>query len=92
MKIRVQKKLAKKHIRYSFSKYAFLVKRFDKSLYNNFKYDLNLLLFDISNKDIEFLKLQKEYNIKTLIDTIFENYIDIYLNKDLCKLSNVTNI
>ena len=92
MKIRVQKKLAKKHIRYSFSKYDFLVKRFDKSLYNNFKHDLNLLLFDISSKDIEFLKLQKEYNIKTLIDTIFENYIDIYINKDLCNLTKVTNI
>ena len=92
MKIRVQKKQAKKHIKKSFSKYAFLVKRFDKDLYNNFKHDLSLLLFDISNKDIEFLKLQKEYNIKTLIDTIFENYIDIYLNKDLCKLANVTNI
>ena len=61
MKIRVQKKQAKKHIKYSFSKYDFLVKRFDKDLYNNFKHDLNLLLFDISNKDIEFLKLQKEY-------------------------------
>lgn len=92
MKIRVQKKLAKKYIRYSFSKYAFLIKRFDKDLYNNFKHDLNLLLFDISNKDIEFLKLQKEYNINALIDNIFENYIDIYLNKDLCKLSNVTNM
>ena len=92
MKIRVQKKLSKKHIRYSFSKYAFLINRFDKDLYNNFKHDLNLLLFDISNKDIEFLKLQKEYNIKTLIDTIFENYIDIYLNKDLCKLADVTNM
>lgn len=92
MKIRVQKKLAKKHIRYSFSKYNFLVKRFDKDLYNTFKHDLNLLLFDISHKDIEFFKLQKEYNIKTLIDTIFENYIDIYLNKNLCKLAKVTNI
>ena len=92
MKIRVQKKQAKKHIKKSFSKYAFLVKRFDKDLYNNFKHDLSLLLFDISNKDIEFLKLQKEYNIKTLIDTIFENYMDIYLNKDLCKLANITNM
>ena len=92
MKIRVQKKQAKKHIKKSFSKYAFLVKRFDKDLYNNFKHDLNLLLFDISSKDIEFLKLQKEYNIKSLIDSIFENYIDIYLNKDLCKLANITNI
>ena len=92
MKIRVQKKHAKKHIKKSFSKYAFLIKRFDKDLYNNFKHDLNLLLFDISNKDIEFFKLQKEYGIKNLIDTIFENYIDIYLNKDLCKLANVTNI
>ena len=35
--------------------------------------------------DIEFFKLQKEYGIKNLIDTIFENYIDICLNKDLCK-------
>lgn len=34
MKIRVQKKQAKKHIKYSFSKYAFLVNRFDKDLYN----------------------------------------------------------
>ena len=51
-----------------------------------------LLLFDISNKDIEFFKLQKEYDIKSLIDNIFENYIDIYLNKDLCKLANVTNM
>lgn len=92
MKIRVQKKLAKKHIRYSFSKYAFLIKRFDKDLYNIFKHDLNLLLFDISHKDIDFLKLQKEYNIKSLIDNIFENYIDIYVNKDLCKLTNVTNM
>lgn len=92
MKIRVQKKLAKKHIRYSFSKYAFLINRFDKDLYNIFKHDLNLLLFDISHKDIEFLKLQKEYNINALIDNIFENYIDIYINKDLCKLSNVTNM
>ena len=92
MKIRVQKKLAKKHIRYSFSKYAFLINRFDKDLYNIFKHDLNLLLFDISNKDIEFFKLQKEYGIKNLIDTIFENYIDIYVNKDLCKLANVTNM
>lgn len=92
MKIRVQKKQAKNHIRYSFSKYAFLVKRFDKNLYNNFEHDLKLLLFDISSKDIEFLKLQKEYNIKTLIDIIFENYIDIYLNKDLCKLTNVTSM
>ena len=92
MKIRVQKKQAKKHIKKSFSKYAFLVKRFDKDLYNNFKHDLKLLLFDISNKDIEFLKLQKEYGIKNLIDTIFENYIDIYLNKDLCKLANITNM
>ena len=71
MKIRVQKKLAKKHIRYSFSKYAFLIKRFDKYLYNNFKHDLDLLLFYISNKDIEFLKLQKEYNINSLIDNIY---------------------
>lgn len=92
MKIRVQKKQAKKHIKYSFSKYAFLIKRFDKDLYNNFKHDLNLLLFDISNKDIEFFKLQKEYDIKSLIDNIFENYIDIYLNKDLYKLANVTNM
>lgn len=92
MKIRVQKKLAKKHIRYSFSKYAFLINRFDKDLYNIFKHDLNLLLFDISHKDIEFLKLQKEYNINALIDNIFENYIDIYVNKDLCKLANVTNM
>lgn len=92
MKIRVQKKLSKKHIKHNFSKYDFLVKRFDKDLYNNFKHDLNLLLFDISSKDIEFLKLQKEYNIKTLIDTIFENYIDIYLNKDLCNLAKVTNM
>ena len=92
MKIRVQKKLAKKHIKKSFSKYAFLINRFDKDLYNNFKHDLNLLLFDISHKDIEFFKLQKEYDIKSLIDNIFENYIDIYVNKDLCKLSNVTNI
>ena len=92
MKIRVQKKQAKKHIKKSFSKYAFLVKRFDKDLYNNFKHDLKLLLFDISNKDIEFLKLQKEYSIKSLIDNIFENYIDIYLNKDLCKLANITNM
>lgn len=59
MKIRVQKKQAKKHIKNSFSKYNFLVKRFDKDLYNNFEHDLKLLLFDISNKDIEFLKLQK---------------------------------
>ena len=92
MKIRVQKKQAKKHIKKSFSKYAFLVKRFDKDLYNNFKHDLSLLLFYISNKDMEFLKLQKEYSIKSLIDNIFENYIDIYLNKDLCKLANITNI
>ena len=92
MKIRVQKKLAKKHIKKSFSKYAFLINRFDKDLYNIFKHDLNLLLFDISHKDIEFLKLQKEYNIKSLIDNIFENYIDIYVNKDLCKLANVTNM
>lgn len=92
MKIRVQKKLAKKHIRYSFSKYAFLINRFDKDLYNIFKHDLNLLLFDISHKDIEFFKLQKEYNINILIDNIFENYIDIYVNKDLCKLANVTNM
>ena len=92
MKLRVQKKLAKKHIRYSFSKYAFLINRFDKDLYNIFKHDLNLLLFDISHKDIEFFKLQKEYNIKSLIDNIFENYIDIYVNKDLCKLANVTNL
>lgn len=92
MKVRVQKKLSKKHIKYAFSRYDFLIKRFDKDLYNNFKHDLNLLLFDISNKDIEFLKLQKEYSIKTLIDTIFDNYIDIYLNKDLCKLANITNI
>lgn len=92
MKIRVQKKLSKKHIRYSFSKYAFLINRFDKDLYNIFKHDLDLLLFDISHKDIEFLKLQKEYGIKSLIDNIFENYMDIYINKDLCKLSNVTNM
>ena len=92
MKVRVQKKLAKKHIRYSFSKYAFLINRFDKDLYNIFKHDLNLLLFDISHKDIEFLKLQKEYDIKSLIDNIFENYIEIYLNKDLCKLANITNM
>lgn len=92
MKIRVQKKLAKKHIKKSFSKYAFLINRFDKDLYNIFKHDLNLLLFDISHKDIEFLKLQKEYNIKSLIDNIFENYIDIYVNKDLCKLANITNM
>lgn len=92
MKIRVQKKLAKKHIKKSFSKYAFLINRFDKDLYNIFKHDLKLLLFDISNKDIEFLKLQKEYDIKSLIDNIFENYIDIYVNKDLCKLANVTNM
>ena len=92
MKIRVQKKLAKKHIKYAFSKYDFLIKRFDKSLYNDFEQDLNLLLFDISNKDIEFFKLQKEYNINSLIDTIFENYVDICLNKDLCKLANVTNM
>lgn len=92
MKIRVQKKLAKKHIKENLLVYAFLIKRFDKDLYNNFKHDLNLLLFDIYNKDIEFLKLQKEYNIKSLIDNIFENYIEIYLNKDLCKLANVTNI
>ena len=92
MKIRVQKKLAKKHIKKSFSKYAFLINRFDKDLYNIFKHDLNLLLFDISNKDIEFLKLQKEYDIKSLIDNIFENYIDIYINKDLCKLANITNM
>ena len=92
MKIRVQKKLAKKHIKYSFFKYDFLIKRFDKDLYNIFKHDLNLLLFDISHKDIEFLKLQKEYNIKTLIDNIFENYLDIYINKDLCKLADVTNM
>ena len=69
-----------------------MIKRFDKDLYHNFKHDLNFLLFDISNKDIEFFKLQKENGIKNLIDTIFENYIDIYLNKDLCKLSNVTNM
>lgn len=92
MKIRVQKKLSKKHIKYSFFKYGFLIKRFDKNLYNNFKHDLNLLLFDISNKDIEFFKLQKEYGIKNLIDTIFENYVDIYLNKYLCKLANITNM
>ena len=92
MKIRVQKKQAKKHIKKSFSEYAFLINRFDKDLYNIFKHDLNLLLFDISNKDIEFLKLQKEYSIKSLIDNIFENYMDIYLNKDLCKLANVTNM
>ena len=92
MKIRVQKKLAKKHIKYAFSRYDFLIKRFNKSLYNNFEHDLKLLLFDISNKDIEFFKLQKEYGIKNLIDTIFENYIDIYFNKDLCKLANVTNM
>lgn len=92
MKVRVQKKLSKKHIKYAFSRYDFLIKRFDKDLYNNFKHDLNLLLFDISHKNIEFLKLQKEYGIKTLIDTIFDNYIDIYLNKDLCKLANITNI
>ena len=92
MKIRVQKKLAKKHIKKSFSKYAFLINRFDKDLYNIFKHDLNLLLFDISHKDIEFFKLQKEYDIKSLIDNIFENYIDIYVNKDLCKLANVTNM
>ena len=92
MKIRVQKKQAKKHIEKSFSKYAFLINRFDKDLYNIFKHDLNLLLFDISHKDIEFLKLQKEYDIKSLIDNIFENYIDIYLNKDLCKLANITNM
>ena len=92
MKIRVQKKLAKKHIKKSFSKYAFLINRFDKDLYNIFKHDLNLLLFDISHKDIEFLKLEKEYSIKSLIDNIFENYIDIYVNKDLCKLANVTNM
>ena len=92
MKIRVQKKQAKKHIKKSFSKYAFLINRFDKDLYNIFKHDLNLLLFDISHKDKEFFKLQKEYNIKSLIDNIFENYIDIYVNKDLCKLANVTNI
>ena len=92
MKIRVQKKLAKKHIKKSFFKYAFLINRFDKDLYNIFKHDLNLLLFDISHKDIEFLKLQKEYSIKSLIDNIFENYIDIYINKDLCKLANITNM
>lgn len=92
MKIRVQKKLAKKHIKKSFSKYSFLIKRFDKDLYNIFKHDLNLLLFDISHKDIEFFKLQKEHNIKSLIDNIFENYIDIYINKDLCKLANITNM
>ena len=92
MKIRVQKKLSKKYIRYSFSKYAFLINRFDKDLYNNFKHDLNLLLFDISNKDIEFLKLQKEYSIKSLIDNIFENQIEMYINKDLCKLANITNM
>lgn len=92
MKVRVQKKLAKKHIRYSFSKYAFLINRFDKDLYNIFKHDLNLLLFDISHKDIEFFKLQKEYDIKSLIDNIFENYIDIYINKDLCNLTKVTNM
>ena len=92
MKIRVQKKLAKKHIKYAFSRYDFLIKRFNKSLYNNFEYDLKLLLFDISNKDIEFLNLQKEYDIKSLIDNIFENYIDIYINKDLCKLANITNM
>ena len=89
MKIRVQKKLAKKHIKKSFSKYAFLINRFNKDLYNNLKHDLNLLLFDISNKDIEFLKLQKEYSINSLIDNIFENYIDIYLNKYLLYISKV---
>lgn len=69
-----------------------MIKRFNKDLYNNFKHDLSLLLFDISNKDIEFFKLQKEYSINILIDNIFENYIDIYLNKDLCKLAKVTNM
>lgn len=92
MKIRVQKKLAKNYIKLAFSKYDFLIKRFDKRLYINFEHDLNLLLFDISNKDIEFFKLQKEYSIKFLVDTIFENYVDICLNKDLCKLANVTNM
>ena len=91
MKIRVQKKLSKKHIRYSFSKYAFLINRFDKDLYNIFKHDLDLLLFDISHKDIEFLKLQKEYGIKSLIDNIFENYMDIYINKDLYMYSPPTS-
>lgn len=92
MKIRVQKKLAKKHIKYAFSKYDFLIKRFDKYLYSNFKHDIDLLLLDISNKDKEFFKVQKEYNIKDIINTIFENYVDIYLNKNLCKLANITNM
>lgn len=92
MKIRVQKKLAKKYIKLAFSKYDFLIKRFNKSLYSNFEHDINLLLLDISNKDKEFFKVQKEYNIKDIVFTIFENYVDIYLNKNLCKLANINNM